>query len=320
MQTLRSTKPMAKWFPPNFNRWFATSCAEDAHREWSAGGEGSYDQVINFEGSSYFVVRGGRTLHYINADRRILDDQPYYSFDEPIVDMVAFQLDRCGPQMVIVVLQSGSRHRVLLTDMEITSFVLEGAAGLCYCPGDFDDRKVVFCLHQNHIEVISTLGEILAAKDLPGYVSSQTTAATMRYINKDELEVKWDLDKLIMVFNPYTLECWRRERFSNYFLDTKHGQILFQKDFRTLAVRYSQDEGDVEEFDMSERCGLIEKASFKNNNYYAVALSQRAIQIFDLHSRDIRWIEVEGCSLSDYAFNNYYAVVTHNHGFTCFKI
>jgi hypothetical protein len=312
---------MAKWSPPNFNRWFAISCAEDVHREWSAGGEGvSYDQVINFDGSSYFVVRGGRTLYYINAANRTLDDQPYYSFDEPIVDMVAFQMGRKGPQMVIVVLQTGSRHRVLLNDTELTPFDLQGPAGLCYCPGDFDDHKVVFCLHQNHIEVISTLGEILAARDLPGYVSSQTTPATMRYTNSEELEVKWDFDKLVMVFDPYTLRCWRRERFSNYFLDAKHGQILFQKDFRTLAVRRSQEEGDVEEYDMAERCGLVEKASFQNNNYYAVVLTKRAVQIFDLHSSVHRWIEIEGCSLSDCAFNNDYAVVTHNNGFTCFKI
>lgn len=319
MPALCSTKPMAKWCPPKFDRWVSSSASQTAHRECGDYLDGRYHQVVNFTGTNFFVARHTEYLCYFDVTKP--DEAVTHDFGETITNMAPFQLNKVGSDnnMVIVTLVSGVRLRVILQTSGATHFVLPGEVGLCYCPGVYEDTHVVFCLHPSEIEVIASWGEILATQALPGLLDDQDSLVTMRYLNDQELEVKWEYDNLIVIFDPQTLNMVNRERFSSYFLDVSLGQILFQDSFHTIAFRRSQEDGDVEYLRM-EVSGLVTKAEIKNNNNYAMVACENALQIFDLRvTQQDRCVRVSG-TVTDWATTDHHLVVTHGGGLTCFII
>lgn len=319
MSMLYSTKTMPKWCTPKFNRWVSPSTSQTPHRECGKFLGSNYHQVFNFEGTNFFVASRTNYLRYFDV---VTSQTTVHNFHERIINITPFQITKDDPDynMAIVTLESGVRLRAIFHLTGVTHFKLPGQVGISYCPGLYDDKNVVYCLQQKHIEVIAPWGEILASKELPGFLQDQNSTCQLRYINEDELEFKWGFDKFIAVFDPKTLNVVKREQYSTNFLDVIDGQVLFQSDYQHLAFRVTPgNDGDVEYIKL-EVGGHIKKAELKNNNNYAIVACGNALRFVDLQTaHQDRCVRVSG-GVTDWAVSDLHLVVAHGDGLNIFFI
>ena len=310
---------MSTWRPPKFNRWVSPSSSQTPHRECGKFLDGKYHQVFNFEGTNFFVASRTDYLRYFDV---VTSESIVHKFQEKIIKMVPFQITKDDPDynMVIVTLESGVRLRVILHLTGVTHFKIPGQVGISYCPGLYDNKNVVYCLQQKHIEVIAPWGEILTSKELPGFLQDQNSTCQLRYINNEELELKWGFNKFIAVFDPKTLNVVKREQYSTNFLDVKGGQILFQSDYQHLAFRMTPgNDGDVEYIKL-EVGGHIKKAELKNNNNYAIVAYDNSLRFVDLQTaHQDRYVRLSG-GVTDWAVSDFHLVVAHGDGLNIFFI